>query len=94
MKIFRQKIIKSQLDKIPENERNFFIFIGHLTNEILILQKLFSCFNKASASNAEERAQNAQALFINSAGQEGVGENGLRPAVIVQPGLGLIGQEV
>lgn len=65
MKIFRQKILKAQLDKIPENERNFFLFIGHLANEILILQKLLiMCFNKPFLNNAEERVQMAQALFI------------------------------
>jgi hypothetical protein len=65
MKLFLQRISKSQFNNIPENERNFFLFIGHLANEINILQKLtIMCFNKFSVNKAEERAHMAQALLI------------------------------
>jgi hypothetical protein len=66
MKLFLQQISKSQFNNIPENERNFFLFIGHLANEIAILQKLFimSFKNKSSSHQVEDRAHMAQALFI------------------------------
>ncbi len=41
MKIVKLKITKADWDKIPSEEQLFYIYIGHLRNEITILRKLF-----------------------------------------------------
>jgi hypothetical protein len=40
MKIHSIPVTKAQLDKIPEIERAFYVHIGHLRNELVVLKKL------------------------------------------------------
>jgi hypothetical protein len=42
MKIYSVPITKAQLDKIPELERAFYIHLGHLRNELMVLLKFLT----------------------------------------------------
>jgi hypothetical protein len=68
MEILVGNISKSDLEKIPEKERIFFLLIGHLANELNILYKfLIMCFNRHESDiEAINRAQLYQALTINT----------------------------
>jgi len=41
MKGFEINTTKSDLAKMPENERILFLLLGHLANELSVLKKLF-----------------------------------------------------
>jgi hypothetical protein len=65
MKIFKKRFSKSELNNIPEDERYFFLLIGHLANELNILQKLIiMCYKLPAKNKANERAHLSQVLTI------------------------------
>jgi len=65
MQIYDISISKEQLEKIPIDERLFFIQIGHLANELLTLNRLLLFVSTSPTTNLlEERAKNSQALLL------------------------------
>jgi len=56
---------KSELTRVPEAERTFFLLIGHLANELNVLNKLlFFCSQFETSEGWERRASTAQALVV------------------------------
>lgn len=66
MRIHRVPISKTKLDAIPEYERAFYIQIGHLGNELNMLNKLllYSSQNIRALDGVQNEAQTSQTLLI------------------------------
>lgn len=55
----------AKLLDMPETERNLFLMLGHLANELSMLKKLFLfCSHSESVDKWQSRANNAQALVM------------------------------
>lgn len=66
MKITELKFSKTTFDNIPEDERIFLTAIGHIQNEIIVLEKLLFLSTTFNHSNRSMDAINAsQSLFIS-----------------------------
>ncbi len=66
MKLFVTSLSKKQLQEAPPPARLLFVQLGHLSNELSILQKwLYFCTPSPTSKlrEAQSRARNAQALF-------------------------------
>lgn len=65
MKLHFISLTKKQLDAVPDGERTLLILCAHAANELNILIKLFRfCSEHPAATDAEERARNAQAMTM------------------------------
>jgi len=65
MKIYDIPISKKHLDSFPNDERLFFVQIGHLANELLTLNRLLLFVsNSPTTTQLETRAKNSQALLL------------------------------
>jgi hypothetical protein len=65
MKIVRTKIRKSLIAQLPEEERTFFFLMGHVGNELNVLQKLFYwCAIYLSDDEIRQKAHVTQALVV------------------------------
>lgn len=65
MKIHSIPVTKAKLDQIPEIERAFYVHIGHLRNELMVLKKLLERFVKNPSDNPVLRDVNLfQSLII------------------------------
>ena len=66
MKFTTLEILESDFDKIGENEKIFYVFIGHLCNEITVLEKLLFLSTTFSNSNENLDAVNASQSLMMS----------------------------
>jgi hypothetical protein len=65
MQLHRIAVPRETLLGMPENERNFFIAIGHLLNELNLLNKLFyRCSQYPTADRLVGKAQATQAICV------------------------------
>jgi hypothetical protein len=64
MIIHKIPIVKAKLDVIPEEERVFFVLLGHFLDEISILNKLLLFANVHSEADLARKAHGTQALLI------------------------------
>jgi hypothetical protein len=66
MKIYVVPITKAKLDKIPEIERAFYVHIGHLRNEFMVLVKLLKWSINTSSDDPILTDVNVSQTFIFS----------------------------
>ena len=81
MQLHRIAVPKEILVEMPENERNFFISVGHLLNELNVLNKIFyRCSRYPTSDRIVGKAQTTQALCMAKilAGKLAVGWEMLR----------------
>ncbi len=65
MEIQVVQVTKAHLDKMPELERAFYLHIGHLRNEVTMLQKFLSWTNNNRSGNQIVQNVNAaQSLML------------------------------
>jgi hypothetical protein len=64
MQFIEVKISKSDLDKIPEAERVFFIKATNFLNDLNIARKLLFSVSNRKVEGIQEKARNSQALFF------------------------------
>jgi len=64
MKIHRISVTKGQLDQIPSLERAFYIHIGHLRHELMVLKKLLEFSAKETPDDPILRDVHLSQQFI------------------------------
>ena len=65
IEIHHTTLSKEQLARLPVQERNLFVLLGHAANEICVLAKLFHyCAGNHSEEPILEKAEHTQALLL------------------------------
>lgn len=64
MKVYELQIPKSDLEKIPDPERNIFLLFGHVHDELAFLNKLLLLVSDSDATGIEQHAMTTQAMIV------------------------------